>query len=129
MIDGSKLKYISDRLSRCQEILDAESRLIKGANDSYGIEFDNQQTFKINVKPIFDMDDEKIVALLELMAHGVPMIPDLIAEINSLEAGIKALIEAIATIAIIASRQNHDDITSKDNEKNTEGKAPTIGEK
>lgn len=129
MIDNDRLKFIRYRLDRCKNILGAESRLIKGSGDTYGIEFDDEQTFKIDIKPIFDMDEDEIISFLELVTYGVPMIPELIAEMDNLEAGMKALVEAIATIAIIASRKRYKETGSKDIEESVNIQAPTIGEK
>lgn len=124
MLDNDKLFYLRERVARCHNLIGAESRLVKGSDDIYGIEFENYQSLVVTVKPIFDMDEDELVALLELMTYGLPMILELVKEVTMLNSEITALVNAVATVAMIASRQQAvetNDLTDKDESTLTVG--------
>jgi len=127
-MDEQRLDTIKRLADKCAGLRNAQYTLIKGAGDTYGIEFEGYQTLKLEVKPIFDMDDEELDALLNLLAMGIPSMADIIEEIGNLNSEIRALVGAIATVAFTISRHSNRQIEYyKEAEDNNS--ELTIGEK
>lgn len=134
MIDDKQLLYLQERIEKCIGLMGSEGRVINnGDGETYGVEFEGYQTVKFEIKPIFDMPDEEVYALLELFAHGLPLLAELILEIENLKSMTDALIDSIATVALIASgRKKRTNITEEEDfEKYFEDSDSqlTIGEK
>ena len=126
MLDDNKLEYIERLLKKCEGVSGTESRLIKGDNGTFGIEFEGYQSLRFEVSPIFDMSDEEVENLLMLIAIGVPFMQSIVNELKSLENAVTALVDAIATVALVSSKHSKQDLEKAVTE---EKKAPTVGEK
>ena len=127
MIKQEQLDYLKKLLFECQGLVGSNSRLMQGEEGVYGIEFENYQTLKITIKPTFDMPDPEVDALMNLFAHGLPMLGELIDECERLEYLRLALLEAIRAIAV-AGRDDVKSIRSVIVEREEDSNL-TVGEK
>lgn len=102
MIDKNQILFLKKLLYDCRGIINAESYLIKSDDGVYGIEFDNYQTLKLTLEPVFDMPEDEVDSLMNLFAHGLPILSELLDECQRLEYLRQGLLEAIRTILIAA---------------------------
>jgi len=128
-MDKNKLSKLLGWIEKCESLSDANVILHKKESGTYGIEFEGYQTVKIVAEPIFDSGgDEELDALMNLLAHGLPILAEILNENIELEAKIEGLIDAIAIVSIVSSEKIKDVkrivVETKDGQP-----FPTIGEK
>lgn len=132
MIDKRKMMFLQKQLMTCENILGAESQVINnGDGESFGVEFEGYQTLKFKIKPIFDMPDEEVIALVNLFAYGMPILAELLQENARLESTVEALIDSIATVSLVVShktRRAGRDIQEEEVDKDNNG-GQTVGER
>lgn len=131
MLDQNKIKFLKSLLNKCEGFISSEANVIKGGEDVWGIEFSEYQSFQINIKPIFDMSDEEVNALVNLFAYGLPVLNELVDENMRKDAKIDAMLDAFESYVLISSekRRNLSNLKLVRDESIVNESNLTVGEK
>jgi hypothetical protein len=104
MYSEEQMNEIVRLINICKDLIDSEVYVYNEGN-VFGIEYEGYQTLKLTVEPVFDMSENEISALINLMARALPITKHIIEESNRKEAKIEALLDAVSTISLIASEK------------------------
>lgn len=110
-MDRQMKQIYLDHLEKCGAIPYSQPTIIN-QDGVYGIEYEGYQTLKVQIEPVFDMPDEKVDALVSLLALSPPLIKsiideneELLGQIQELEDKVNALVDCVAAVSLVASEK------------------------
>lgn len=114
MIDVKRISYLKDLIRQCKDVIDSPSSVYRGKNEAdgsvtFGIEYEDFQTLHLTVRPLFDIDEKKLHALISLMAHGVPALNGIIGEMEAQQNKIEMLLQALSTVVLVTA-EHHSEV-------------------
>jgi len=102
--------------------------VVRQSGNRYGIEFEGNQTFLIEIEPVFDMTEEQIDAIVNLMALAPVVIPELLDKFQTKDKQVEALVDCVTTVALVASEKMRGISSIEVMDYEDEEDNPTVGE-